>query len=185
MLDVYEAIYVIQTESAVSNLINIESAVDMYLLQLLTNDVDNNYSSTFVYKDMGGKLTFGPTWDHDLSFGNHLSDTSYETVNMFHLLYDLGQLAWFNTLVKNRWEEISVPDGLINQIINQIDVYTNTYGQVFQENHELWVNTRETGGWHFYVQEGLTSQIDGKEHLKSWINHRITFIEGYLDTVAE
>lgn len=185
MASIYEAIYVTQTQEAVSNLINIESAVDMYILQLITNDVDNNYSSTFVYKDKGGKLIFGPTWDHDLSFGNHLSDTSHETVNMFHLLYDLGHLTWFNTMVKNRWEEISATNGLIDQIIGQIDTYSNIYSHEFQVNHELWMNTRQTGGWHFYYQDGLTSQVDGKEHLKSWLNQRIIFIESYLDQVVE
>lgn len=185
MLDVYEAIYVTKTESAISSLIIIESAVDMYILQLLSNDVDNNYSSTFVYKDRGGKLIFGPTWDHDLSFGNHLSDTSYETLNMFHLLYDLGNLPWFNAYVKTRWTDISSPGGLLDQIIQEIDVYTNTHGESFEHNHDLWVNTRETTGWHLYYQEGLTSQMDGKEYLKTWIMNRINFINSYLDRSLE
>ncbi len=183
MLDVYNAIYVTQTEAAVSELINVESAVSMYILQLLSNDVDNNYSSTFLHKDKGGKLIFGPTWDHDLSFGNHLTDPATDSINMFHLLYDLGNLPWFNAYVLTKWNEINLENGILTQAISNIDSYTETYSTYFESNYELWQNTRETGGWHFYYQEGLTSQSDGAEHFKNWLHQRIIFINDYLNTI--
>lgn len=185
MIDVYDAIYVDKSEEAISALVDIESAVDMYILQLLTNDMDNNYSSTFVYKDKGGKLMFGPTWDHDLSYGNHINDLSYDSIHLYHLLYDLGNLPWFNAYVLEKWNEINQDDGLLDQAMTNIDVYTNTYSELFIQNHNMWKNTRETGGWHLYYQEELTSQDDGKEQFKAWLVERILFIDQYLNSIIE
>ena len=51
--------------------IDVPSAIDSYLINELTKNVDANfYSSVFMYKKRGGKLTFGPVWDFDLSIGN-------------------------------------------------------------------------------------------------------------------
>jgi len=58
--DAYDRVYATRTQEAVSKVIHIDSAVDMYILQLITNDYDHNYSSNFLYKDKGKKIIFGP-----------------------------------------------------------------------------------------------------------------------------
>ncbi|MDX9692399.1 MAG: CotH kinase family protein, partial [Acholeplasmataceae bacterium] len=147
---------------------------------LLTNDYDNNFSSTFVYKDQGGKLVFGPPWDFDLSYGNHTLNPSTSTINMYHLLYALGELPWFKTLLIERWNNINTDNGLINQMKDQIHEYTETYTHYFESNHVMWQNTRTTGGWHFYAQSGIHSQADGATHFYNWLVERIAFIDTYL-----
>lgn len=53
--------------------IDTDSYAAMYLVDMLTNDVDANDYSTFYYKvpdSQGGKLYAGPAWDYDMAFGN-------------------------------------------------------------------------------------------------------------------
>jgi len=53
--------------------IDIDSYVNTILLNELTRNVDGYRLSTYMYKDKdskGGKLTMGPTWDHNLAWGN-------------------------------------------------------------------------------------------------------------------
>lgn len=53
--------------------IDTDSFAAMYLVDMLTNDVDANDYSTFYYKyseAQGGKLCAGPAWDYDRAFGN-------------------------------------------------------------------------------------------------------------------
>jgi hypothetical protein len=48
------------------------SFIDFMLMQELGHTVDGYRSSCFMYKDKdskGGKLTIGPLWDFNLSFG--------------------------------------------------------------------------------------------------------------------
>jgi hypothetical protein len=181
MMDVYDAIYVDQSQQTIENLIDIESAVDMFLLQLITNDFDNNFSSRFLYKDKDGKIIFGPPWDFDLSYGNHYSDYASDTIHMNHLLYKLSSIPWFMNLVKERWSLISGSSGMIDEMIESIDIYQETYGELFESNHEMWAQTRQTTGWHvIYHQTNINSHEDAVNYLKSWLNARITFINTYL-----
>ena len=53
--------------------IDTDSFATMYLVDMLTNEVDSNDYSTFYYKypeAYGGKLCAGPAWDFDTAFGN-------------------------------------------------------------------------------------------------------------------
>ena len=50
--------------------IDVASFVQTIIINELSRNVDGYRLSTYMYKDKGGKLAMGPTWDHNLSFGN-------------------------------------------------------------------------------------------------------------------
>lgn len=50
--------------------IDIDSAINYYIVQEIMMNIDMDYSSVFMYKAMNGKLNFGPVWDFDISSGN-------------------------------------------------------------------------------------------------------------------
>lgn len=53
--------------------IDLESFIYYWILNEVSRNVDGYRLSTFLYKDKdskGGKLTIGPPWDYDISFGN-------------------------------------------------------------------------------------------------------------------
>ncbi|MGI9241841.1 MAG: CotH kinase family protein, partial [Verrucomicrobiales bacterium] len=50
--------------------IDVQSWVDMHVIQELTKEVDSYVFSTFYHKDKNGKVVCGPLWDFDRAFGN-------------------------------------------------------------------------------------------------------------------
>lgn len=50
--------------------IDIDSAINFYMLQEIMMNIDIDYSSVFMYKPVNEKLKFGPVWDFDISSGN-------------------------------------------------------------------------------------------------------------------
>ena len=50
--------------------IDVDSFVDFFILNELSNNVDAYRLSTFIHKDISGKLKLGPIWDFNLAFGN-------------------------------------------------------------------------------------------------------------------
>jgi hypothetical protein len=76
--------YVTQFETSLSNnnyndpflgyydYVDMDALIDYFLVNEFAKSVDAYRLSTFIYKNRdteGGKLVFGPVWDHDLSFG--------------------------------------------------------------------------------------------------------------------
>ncbi len=49
---------------------DVDSFVDMYILHELFKNIDTGYSSFFIYRHPGGKLTAGPPWDFDATCGS-------------------------------------------------------------------------------------------------------------------
>ncbi len=182
MVSVYDAIYVTKTFEAVNALVDIESAVDMYLLQLFTNDMDYNYSSNYIYKDAGGKIIFGPPWDNDLSYGNHYLNKASDSLHIYHLLYQLSTYEWFQTMVIQRWNEINQPTvNLINQTKTLITSTSTLYQAKFSANHNLWENTRRDDGWHgIYVR--FSSQALAAAQVSNWIDARIIFMNDLFES---
>ena len=67
--------YIFSTFESVRNgtfeqFLDIENFIDYFLVQELFMNIDLDYSSVFLYKDIDSKLKFGPIWDFDLSSGN-------------------------------------------------------------------------------------------------------------------
>jgi len=50
--------------------LDVEALVDFYLINEYLRNNDAFYSSTYVTRERGGKLKFGPLWDFDLAAGN-------------------------------------------------------------------------------------------------------------------
>jgi hypothetical protein len=178
MKGLYDAVYQIQTEKAVTELIAIDSAVDMYILQLLTNDYDHNYSSNFLYKDKGKKIIFGPPWDYDLAYGNHVLNTETDTIHVHHLLYELSTQSWFQRLVKTRWNAINEEEIFII-VEEEIRTTYERYEDSFQKDYELWNSTRTGSDWHG-IYRTFDSPEEAMEQMLEFIDRRLDFIEAYI-----
>lgn len=57
-----------------SEYIDVESLAAMYIMLEFSANFDGCSSSFYLWKDSGGKLTAGPTWDYDFGFGIHASN---------------------------------------------------------------------------------------------------------------
>ena len=188
------AIYSKDQES-ISNLIDIPSMVDAYIVEELTKNLDVGWGSFYYTKPKGGKLSFGPVWDFDLSSGNADSDTGdfkfssyrytyvgnsyFKSYMQQHTWYlQLRKTTWFNDLIKNRWKEVK---GYAFDMVNHIDYMRDTYSKEFNHNFEKWdifdqrIN-REPGT--IMAIKSFDEQVD---YLIDWFNNRIEWLSDYYD----
>jgi hypothetical protein len=57
--------------STYSNYIDVDSFVDYFLINEFFGNYDAGNNSTYMYKELGGKLTMGPVWDFDGAIDNY------------------------------------------------------------------------------------------------------------------
>ncbi len=81
----------------VTELIDVQSFAEAYIVYELFNCVDAGYSSFNLYKEAGGKLYCGPVWDFDRSLGivGHHSEAKPHTA-----LWAREQNDWFEALLE-------------------------------------------------------------------------------------
>jgi len=183
MKDLYDAVYQDGTEISVGNHLDLQSAVDMYVFQLVVGDNDANYSSMYLYKDKGGKVVIGPPWDHDLSFGNNSYYDGVTDHYMFHLLDKLADYAWFKEMVITRYDALVSIKPFDDRLMDLIDQNVDTYGSLIRADRLLWNGTREEGGWHLYNKEGIDDWTLSVRYLEEWIEGRMVWVDGVIDNM--
>lgn len=89
-----------------SKKMNMDSFANMFIMDMLFDDVDANALSTFYYIDSKGVMNAGPVWDYDLTLGNHgereidRGDSSFIN-GIPEWLFECGE---FRELVSQKWD---------------------------------------------------------------------------------
>jgi len=173
-----------------SKYIDVNSFIDLYIINELSKNIDGYRLSTYMYKDRddnGGKLTMGPFWDYNLAYGNadYCSGgiTSGWEVNggcggdnpfWFERLLD--DTIYQNKL-KCRWEYLRDRSFHEDSIFNFIDSVAFYLDDAQQRNFQKWDILGNYVWPNYYV--GSTYQ-DELNFFKNWIGDRLVWIDNNL-----
>lgn len=167
----------------VGRLIDIDSMVDAYLVEEIVKNMDVGWDSFYLYKNVGGRLTFGPLWDFDLALGNcNQGVETYDSLYAAYALWDQSNpwfytamnYPWFRQRVVHRFDEISkLCDGLSDMAVEEAEKYYHSFCRNF-DKWKIFGQTinRET--------EQITSLSTYKQHyifLAKWIGQRVEWLD--------
>ena len=168
---------------------DLDSVVDIYILQEFMRNLDAGWSSFFMYcYEPHGKLYFGPPWDFDLSTGNTYnshepkglyvgqqtySDGSYvgSTTNQWFAAFLSHE--WFREMVRDRYNEKS--DDMMN-VVNRCckEAYVNM--EYLDRNFEKWDIMHELINQEPIPVLRLNSCSENVEYLGAWVLERHTWL---------
>ncbi len=178
--------------------IDIASAVDYFIINEFTKNIDAYRISAYLYKDKdskGGRLTFGPMWDYDLSFGNanyyggdtpqgwvfkSISPDDYFPVPFWWEKFTND--CKFNDMVRCRWEELK-KDGWFSQsgIYASIDSMTGYINDARIRNSNSF-NALGIWVWpNAFVGSTYEQEVN---YLKQFVANRILWLDNYLPGVC-
>ncbi|GIG38530.1 CotH kinase family protein [Cellulomonas phragmiteti] len=171
------------------SLIDVDSFVDLVIVNELSRDMDAYYRSQYFFKDRGGLLTAGPLWDFDLTFGvggffqnDQVSGWQYQQTRQN------PPTDWFTVLmndpsfvnrVKVRWQELrrgALADAALR---SRVSALTAPLPAAAARNFQRWPNltTRNVGPFVTPTNGTWSGQVG---HLQDWMLRRAA----WLDTPA-
>ena len=176
-----------------SKYINVNSFIDLYIINELSRNIDGYRLSTYMYKDRdnnGGKLTMGPFWDYNLAYGN--ANYCNGEITSGWEVDDGGQGCswnnhfWFERLLEDtiysnklkcRWEFLRENSFNKDSLFNFIDSVSLYLDAPQQRNFQQW-DILGTYVWpNFYVGNTYQEEID---FFKNWIGDRLLWIDTNL-----
>ncbi len=184
--EVEEAIFAHDIQK-LSKLVDMDSLVDMYLIQEFSKNIDCGFSSFYMYKNPDEKLYFSAPWDFDLAFGNdrRLDDGSAKNLYIAtgrkgfiqnHLWYmELWKTDSFKALAAARWKELSGKE--IPQLISLVAHKAEELSIPMERNFMVWPSFGER--LHHepdHLLEFLTYK-EHADHLISWMKTRKAFLD--------
>ena len=178
------ALNAIASHSNWQDYLDINTAVDFFLMEDLFKNVDVGYASAFMYKNKGGKLYFGPLWDFDLSSLNqgHLDYNLRQHYDWYSSRWDKNPFCYFlmkdndfKKALKERWEE------WYPNLLNDINFLINSVTRLIEDsrirNFQKWDIIGKNWDWYtsseVYDAKTYDAQI---VLLKGWFNNRITWM---------
>ncbi len=184
--DVDDAVYA-GDKDTLAALVDMDSLVDMYLLQEFAKNIDVGWSSFFMYREAGGKLHFGPPWDFDLAFGNddRLDNGSHTELyagtgragfgqnhGWFIALYECD---WFRELAHARWTEISQTH--IPRLITAVRAMGAAVGADMQENYKRWDFLGKRLHQEPSHVASLATYSEHVQYLAGWMENRKAWLD--------
>lgn len=163
------------------------SAVDMFIINELSKNVDGYFLSTFFYKDAdrnGGLLHMGPVWDFNLSFGVAEYREAYRT-DGFQIDQNPAIWWWDRLLqdpefignIKERWAGIREHQFSNEHIMGLIDSLTLYLNEAQQRNFTRW-NILTYPVWpNYYTGSSYEEEI---QYLRTWTLGRLQWLDTKL-----
>ncbi len=168
--------------------IDVDSFVDYFLINEFTSNYDAGWLSTYVYKDIDGKLDLC-VWDFNSACDNY-KDGAMDLTD-FQTHYQL----WFVMLVKSpefteriieRYKELRrtyFSEEYLNRYIEQTVAYL---GDAVERNFEKWGYTFEEGnGLLVPAERNVHSYEEALEQLRSYIEVRGEWMDANIDSLRQ
>ena len=177
------------------SLINQESFYDLIIMTELSKNIDGYRLSTFLFKDKNGKLTAGPLWDFNLSFGNANYHNGWVTNNL-QVFETLGKdfrknPFWWITLMrdsyftnpfKSRWNTLRRNELSDERIFEVTDSLTNLIEKAAVRNFERWPILGEWINPNYFVGDNYESEVDW---MKTWMAERLESLDNNLPGIGD
>lgn len=182
------------TSTGYSKYIDVNSFVDFFLLNEISNNVDGYRLSTWLVKDKNAKLTIGPIWDFNLAFGNadYCSGGEYDVwAYKFNSRcsgdYWVIPFWWerlledenFTAKIKSRWNELKGNEFSKTSINQIIDTYVDTLTESgsIAKNFYRWPVLDEYVWPNNYIGYSYSNEIS---YLKGWISSRLLWLDSEI-----
>ncbi len=172
-------------QAAIAAVIDLDSCIDMYLVQEFTMNADVGYGSFYIYiKENDDTIYFGSPWDFDRCMGN---ETRSEDYTLFYAsasdrntstnewYRDLMQLDWFEQMVADRWNE---KKDVFLAGLDEITALEEAYQETLLGDYAIW-----------YQEEGqsaddLFAAYEAEQtQLREWIQNRYDWFDDYFNNL--
>ncbi len=155
-----------------NELIDVDSFVKGLLVNEIVQNRDFGFKSTFLYKEVDGKLTYGPVWDADYSSDrteNYSPHNNWYTLNIKWLARLYTDPYFLNHLYNTYWEyrytaisQLVRSDGLVYQ--NYDLIQSSAY-----KDEEIWKYDKSFDYEY--------------ERLVQWLNRRLEWLDAQFSSL--
>jgi hypothetical protein len=178
--------------------IDFRSFVDYYILTELSRNLDGYRISTFLHKDKdskGGKLTMGPYWDYDISFGNadffQAGQTAGWVIDGMGNADGYAMPFWwqkfrldpyFNAYLKVYWNEWKSNYLNTTYLNTFIDSCATVMVDAQKRNFQTWQILTK----YVWPNNAVPGSYAGElSYLKNWLSARITWMDSQIQAITD
>lgn len=182
------------------SVLDVESVIQLTLIEEISRNVDGYRLSTFMYKDresIDNRLHLGPVWDFNLGFGNvdYCIGPDYKgwAVNFNNFCPDDYWIVhfWWNKLWKDKaflqkmrddWVALRADKFSNENVLHLVDSLENLLAVPAQRNFQRWPILNQ----YVWPNPVITGSYAGEvEHMRTWLLNRMAWMDGAFEDLVE
>lgn len=177
-------------KETVGKVIDLQSLVDIYILNEIVCDADISWSSFYMSLDMTAdgnkKITFEAPWDFDSCFGIK-KDTCNDAQGLFAARSEnpwfklVSGEEWFFEMVREKWAEMKKNETL-KASLDLVEVQRIAYKEHYIRNYQKWEERLNGNGELIHeinsYRDPLTAQRLASVYLYDWLTKRFAYLDG-------
>ncbi len=176
-------------QETIGALVDLESAVRMYLLDEIVKNLDAGTFNMYVDRSAAGsqKLTFAAPWDFDFALANTQYESTYSPEGFYAANFSysdgvrtnswyvmLNGAGWFRERVRTLWQE-KYP--ALRADADEILRLSEAYTAEFVRNYQKWDLLGKKLLFHQHDSVcDYTSQYDAAQFLSDWLKARLEWL---------
>lgn len=172
-----------------SKYIDVDSFVDYLIINEYFRNADAGTHSTYLYKDVRGKITMGPVWDFNNSVDNYFEEIYSPEGFIFH------QKTWYEMLIKDpkfvkkivkRYEELRKTYLNDEYIQDYIDDVLEYIAPAVERNFEIWGYTFDESFIELKpIERNYRSYEDAVYQYKTYLKERGIWLDNNIETLYQ
>jgi hypothetical protein len=178
--------------------IDVQSLIDHIIAEEAMKNCDAYFYSTYLYKENitdGGKIKYGPLWDHDLAFGNGsfqdgcntngwqfeeflVNGYSNNSLEIMKIMRDSNFVRKF----QDKWHEVRKSFLNTDSMMVEIDSLTHYINDAQMRNYLVWpvINNLLFGS----CPNVSTTYIENITNMKIWVRQRLLWIDNNISIIG-
>lgn len=166
-----------------------DALIDFLIINEISKNIDAYIYSTYMYKDRdskGGKLTMGPVWDFNISYGNVDYNTFVESTGGW--MYNEGyRMYWFRRMMDDwglqmqmscRWHTLRMYQFSDDRIFNYIDSLVSVLKNPIEKNFRKWPVLGQYVWPNSFIGNTHDEEII---FLKNWLRDRLNWMDRNIE----
>lgn len=174
MDDIYDVILT-RDWNAIQKVVDTDSIINGFLVSMIADNGDIAYKSVYYHLPAGGKLTYGPVWDMDLTFGAGTSrgyqGSIIEKAYLNAIFRMLFKVPEFKAAFMARYREIYPEMG--DFISATIDDAVALAGKDLENEFEIRKQWGRQGTKEYKAAQTYSESID---FMKKWTHERLDYL---------
>jgi hypothetical protein len=163
--------------------LDVDAFIDHFWLVEMTKNIDAFRYSAFLHKPRGGKITMGPAWDWNLSFGNADYYDAYETTGWYYENLRDTEISWIYRLKQDpdfmqrsidRWAELRRDAFAPEKVLARVDAIRTQLQESQERNYRKWPVLGRSIKPNYYVGPTFDAEVNW---MRLWIKDRIAWID--------
>lgn len=178
-------------EYGYNKLIDVDSFINYFLVNEVSQNYDAGIYSTYLYKDAQSKLSIGPLWDFNNAYDNYMEYKTYPSG------FKIQSRPWFKMIMKDdafvnliiiRYKRLRQTVFKEDYIMNYIDETINYLGDAIDRNYEVWGYSFDSSNLDGYnklspEERNIKSYVEAINQLKTQIHERLKWLDKNIETL--